>query len=121
MPSYIIFEKRSRYNPNILVFGVFNYDDIPSIEVEGFNDGIVTISPPSGAHIKTFLEFVVGIFDSKSNFSRFVCDYLKVPIESFNGVCFEFNKVKLTVTKENADAKKLYKTWWKEAKKQIKG
>ena len=116
-PSYVIFEEWVRYSPNLLKIGVFNYDDIPDIIVEKIKDGIITILPPTGSHINTFTEFVAGIFDAKSNFASVVCDRLKVPEEEFKGIEFEFNEIKLTVTKENADATKLYKEWLAKIKK----
>ena len=76
MYSIIIFEKQTAYEPKMLVFGVFNYDSIPDIDVECIKDGMVKIHPPVNAHINEFAEFVAGAFDPKSNFISTVCEHL---------------------------------------------
>ena len=121
MPSYVIFEERARFNPDILIFGVFNYETIPSIYVEGINNGIITIDPPINARLEEFCEFVAGIFDSKSNCVKAICDQLNVSTIAFKGVSFCFNKFHYIATKENSDAKiilKEWKIWWKKHKKE---
>jgi hypothetical protein len=117
MGSIITFSNRSSNYSGVLVFDVWNYGTIPEVFVEGVKDGIFQIDAPIGALITEFLKFVVGIFEPDSNFASFVCEKFGVPESSFKGVSFEFNEVKLTVTKENANADELFKYWKAEIKK----
>ncbi len=121
MYSIIVFERQTIYSePHMFVFSVFNYDSIPSIDVECIKEGIVKIHPPVNAHINEFADFVAGAFEPESNFISVVCKYLKVPIDSFKGISFDFNGFHFTVTKENANAIWIKKEWerqWKQYKK----
>ncbi len=118
MYSTIIFEKQKTfYEPKMSVFGVFNYDSIPNIDVEYIKDGIVKIYPPAKAHINEFAEFVAGAFDAESNFASVICEHLKVPVDSFKGISFDFNDFHFEITKENANAKWILKEWNKQWKK----
>lgn len=117
MPSFVTFEKRAYFDYNILIFGVWNYEDISLVYVKGCKDGIVEIEAFEGTLIKSFAEFVEGIFHPESNFARSICDIYKIPLDSFKGVKFVFNDVSLTITKETADAKNIYNEWKKQYKK----
>ena len=80
--------------------------------VESFEDGIATIDPMLGCTINSFAEVVAGCFDEDSNFASvllqaFDCD----EGTAFAGIKFKFNGVTLLVTKENADANKIYAEW----------
>ena len=115
MPSTVSWEEWS--DRNNLVLGVWNYEHVHSIYVKGYKNGFAKIEPFEGTPIQEFAEFVEGIFHPSSNFALYVCDMYHVPTESFKGIKFLFNGVHLTVTKENANAKKIYEEWKKEIKK----
>lgn len=116
MPTFVTFEKRAYYNHDILIYGVWNYEEISSVYVKGFKNGFITIEAFEGTPIKAFAEFVAGIFHPQSNFANSVCDMYDISDDLFKGVKFNFNDVNLTVTKENADAKRIYEEWKKKMK-----
>ncbi len=110
----------SPYYKNTIVFDVWNISGISEVYIEGFKSGIVEICAEEGADIKDFIEFVVGIFEPKSNFVSTIYELYDSPIRNFKGVTFDFNGIKFLVTKENANAKELYKYWDKEVNKMIR-
>lgn len=83
-----------------------------SLWVSSFENGIATVDPMCGSTITEFAAMVAGCFEADSNFteellSAFECE----EGTEFNGIKFEFNGVTLVVTKENADAEKIYAEW----------
>lgn len=93
------------------IFGT-GEDKIPTLRVEGFEDGIATVKPVGGCTITELAKAVAGCFNDDSNFGTEVlrayeCD----ENATFTGIKFEFNGVTLIVTKENADAKRIYQEW----------
>ena len=117
LPSHITYDDREYSDHKSLIFDVWNHDDVSSIYVKGYKDGIVTIEAFAGTNIKAFAEFVEGIFHPKANFALSICSVYNAPVESFKGVHFNFNGVELTVTKENANAKRIYEEWKKKLSK----
>lgn len=100
------------HNNTSHIFRTIGEDKIRTLWVEGFEDGIVTVDPVASCNINTFAEAVAGCFNDDSNFGTEVmraydCD----ENTTFTGIKFEFNGVTLTVTKENADAERIYQEW----------
>ena len=100
------------HNNTSRIFRTIGNDSIRTLWVKGFEDGIVTVVPVTGCKIDTFAEAVCGCFNDDSNFGTEVlraynCD----ENATFKGIQFEFNRVTLTVTKENADAERIYQEW----------
>ena len=114
MPTFITFDQRMYSDPDTLIFGVWNYDDIPSIYVKGSKNGIITIEAIEGTNIKSFINLVVGIFLPESNFISTVCHWLGVSVDSFKAVAFDFNGAHLVVNKTTANTEKLYINWKKQ-------
>lgn len=80
--------------------------------VKSFENGIATLDTMPGCIISSFAKVVAGCFDEDSNFvsellKSFACD----EGTEFTGIKFEFNGVTIFVTKENADADKIYAEW----------
>lgn len=105
----VYFESIWEYNNTSRVFRTIGNDSIRTLWVEGFEDGIVTVDSVGGCTITEFANTVAGCFNDDSNFGAEVliaynCD----DNTTFTGIKFKFNGVTLTVTKENADAKKIY-------------
>jgi hypothetical protein len=100
------------YDKTTRIFKTIGNPKIRSLWVEGFEDGIATINPAGGSEIHDFAEAVAGCFSDNSNFGTLLlraynCD----KNATFTGIKFEFNGVTLIVTKENADAERIYQEW----------
>ncbi len=83
-----------------------------TLQVESFENGVVTIDPMYDSTITTVAEIVAGCFEKDSNFTRelfraFECN----ENTAFTGIKFTFNEVTVMVTKENADKDKIYAEW----------
>ena len=117
MASIVTFDKPIYSYPHILVFGVWNYNTLSEVYVNGYQNGIVSIYPPAGTPIKEFVEFVSGIFHPDSNFASAVCEQYNVSSDTFRAIKFEFNEVTITVTKYDSDANHIYQKWYAEMKK----
>lgn len=103
--------------------GIWSYDNTTrilrvtapkrdSLWVKAFENGIATIEPMPGCAINSFTEVVAGCFDEESNFAEELLEAFDRDYgTAFTGIKFEFNGVTLLVTKENADAGKIYAEW----------
>ena len=120
MPTFVTFERLAIENPNVLIFGVWNYENISEVYVKGFENGMCIIEASPGTIINDFIEFVEGIFHPESNFSLAVCDRYHIPKNTFKGVKFDFNGIKFEITKDNANAKKMLEYWQKQYKELVK-
>ena len=108
----VYYEGIWEHNKTSRIFRTIGNNSIRTLWVEGFENGIVTVDPVSGCNIKEFAEAVAGCFNDDSNFGTAVlraydCD----KNTTFSGIKFEFNGITLTVTKENADAEKIFQEW----------
>lgn len=106
------FEGIWEYNNTSRIFRTIGNNEIPTLWVESFEDGIVTVAPAGGYSIENFAEAIAGCFNEDSNFGievlrAYNCD------ENATFICikFEFNGVTLIVTKENADKERIYSDW----------
>lgn len=108
----VYFEGIWEHNNTSRIFRAIGNDKIRTLWVEGFEDGIVTVDPVAGCNINTFAEAVAGCFNDDSNFGTEVLRAYNCDENStFKGIKFEFNGVTLIVTKENADAERIYQEW----------
>ena len=83
-----------------------------SLWVTSFEDGVATVDPICGTDINTFAKIIAGCFDEKSNFATELLKGFDVPYNTpFTSIKFVFNGALVTVTKENADANKIFKEW----------
>ena len=111
-------------NATILYFDeIWNYDKTSrifrtiepkndSLWVTSFKDGVVTVDPTCGTNINTFARIIAGCFDEKSNFATELLKGFDVPDNTpFTSIKFVFNGALVTVTKENADANKIFNEW----------
>ena len=101
-----------QYNSAIYWFRTIDTDSILSLCVIGIEDGIVKVVPYNNCSITEVAEVVAGCFNDDSNFGTAVlraydCD----ENATFTGIKFSFDGVTLTVTKENANAEKIYGEW----------
>lgn len=106
--TLVYFDRIWEHDDTTRIFRVWDPEE-DILWVKSFENGIVTIDPTLGCTINSFAEIVAGCFDEESNFTSelfpaFDCD----EDTSFTGIKFEFNGVTLLVTKENADADKIY-------------
>lgn len=76
--------------------------------VGSFENGEVTVY--AMLDIKTFAKIIAGCFDEKSNFATELLKGYDVHT-TFTSIKFKFNGVLVTVTKENADADKIFDEW----------
>ena len=85
---------------------------IEILYVEAFKNGIATISPIGGYNINDFAEVLAGCFEEDSNFaSELLRAYECDENTTFKGIQFTFNDATVTVTKENAEASRIYEEW----------
>lgn len=108
----VYYEGIWEHNNTSRIFRTIGNDSIRTLWVEGFEDGIATVDPVGGCTITEFAKAVAGCFNDDSNFGTEVlrayeCDQNA----TFTGIKFEFNGVTLIVTKENADAERIYQEW----------
>lgn len=83
-----------------------------SLWVTSFEDGVATVDPICGTDINTFAKLIAGCFDEKSNFATELLKGFDLPDNTpFTSIKFVFNGALVTVTKENADANKIFKEW----------
>ena len=108
----VYFEGIWEYNNTSRIFRTIGNDSIRTLWVESLKDGIVTVNPVGGCTITEFANTVAGCFNDDSNFGAEVLRaYNYDENTTFTGIKFKFNGVTLTVTKENADAEKIYQEW----------
>lgn len=107
----VYFEGIWECNDTSRIFRIIGNDSF-TLWVEGFEDGIVTVDPVANCKIHTFAEAIAGCFNDDSNFGTEVLRaYNCNKNDTFKGIKFEFSGVTLIVTKENADADRIYKEW----------
>lgn len=83
-----------------------------SLWVTSFEDGVATVDPICGTDINTFAKLIAGCFDEKSNFATELLKGFDLTDNTpFTSIKFVFNGALVTVTKENADANKIFKEW----------
>ena len=110
--TIVYFEGIWEYNNKTRIFRTIGSRRRETLWVEAFEDGIATVDPVAGCSITDFAEVVAGCFEKDSNFgsevlSAYNCD----ENTTFKGIKFTFNGATLTITEENADAKKIYEEW----------
>ncbi len=86
--------------------------EIEALHVRSFEDGVATVLPNLDCDITDFAEIIAGCFAKDSNFGEEVMSAFNCNENAkFSGIKFNFNGVTLVVTKENADADKIFDMW----------
>lgn len=86
------FEGIWEYNNTSRIFRTIGNNEIPTLWVESFEDGIVTVASSGGYSIENFAEAIAGCFNEDSNFGievlrAYNCD----KNATFIGIKFGFN------------------------------
>lgn len=115
-PTFVVFREIWDYNKKTRIFDIWT-PNRGTLWVESFENGIAVVTPAGGSNIVTFAAEIAGCFHEYSNFGSEVLKAFNcVKNVAFIGIQFEFNGATVLVTKENADADKIYEQWettWK--------